>query len=403
MRRSHVAIPVILRNARRLIAHPWIAAKLVALEGEKTFFNLLRPRHGNGWAGRLRQVGIRITDRCNLRCHTCGQWGDNGFLRNADLTLLGRQEVGASRYLELFEDLIGRGHRPMIYVWGGEPMLYPGMVDLIAALTRLRLPVSIATNGTGLAKAADRLVQAPLFLLQVSVDGHCAALHNRLRPAIGNTDNFTAICQGLDAVQAARQRQGTSLPLIACLTVISRENANHLEDIYAAFQHKVDLFVFYLAWWIDEAHASLHEMDFQRRFGQRPLRHRGWIGSWKPNDYEEIDRRLDRLVCRAAGAGRPPVTVIPALGGAKTLERYYTVHEERFGFDQCVSIHQTMEINSNGDVSPCRDYHDYVVGNVKHATLAQLWNAPAYRAFRQSLAKDGLMPVCARCCGLMGY
>jgi radical SAM protein with 4Fe4S-binding SPASM domain len=62
-----------------------------------------------------------------------------------------------------------------------------------------------------------------------------------------------------------------------------------------------------------------------------------------------------------------------------------------------------VEVNSNGDVSPCRDYHDYVVGNVKETTLSRLWNAEPYRRFRISLAREGLMPACSRCCGLMGY
>jgi hypothetical protein len=44
-----------------------------------------------------------------------------------------------------------------------------------------------------------------------------------------------------------------------------------------------------------------------------------------------------------------------------------------------------------------------VVGNIKDATITELWNSPAYRKFRQSLATEGLMPVCSRCCGLMGY
>jgi len=62
-----------------------------------------------------------------------------------------------------------------------------------------------------------------------------------------------------------------------------------------------------------------------------------------------------------------------------------------------------MEVNSNGDVSPCRDYHDYVVGNIRQSTLTELWNSEAYKKFRCSVTRDGLMPVCTRCCGLMGY
>ena len=85
------------------------------------------------------------------------------------------------------------------------------------------------------------------------------------------------------------------------------------------------------------------------------------------------------------------------------LQTYYTDHAALFGFDQCISIYQTVEIDSNGHMTPCRDYRDYIVGNIKEHTISELWNSEAYRNFRQSLAAKGLMPVCSRCCGLMGY
>jgi radical SAM protein with 4Fe4S-binding SPASM domain len=97
------------------------------------------------------------------------------------------------------------------------------------------------------------------------------------------------------------------------------------------------------------------------------------------------------------------VTLIPPITGVENLKRYYTDHADYFGYEQCISIFQAVEVNSNGDLSPCRDYHDYVVGNLKEATITELWNSPAYRKFRQSLTTEGLMPVCSRCCGLMGY
>ncbi|MDD2901358.1 MAG: SPASM domain-containing protein [Syntrophales bacterium] len=99
----------------------------------------------------------------------------------------------------------------------------------------------------------------------------------------------------------------------------------------------------------------------------------------------------------------PAVTLIPPFTGEDNLKTYYNDHRATFGFDRCLSIFQVVEVDSNGDLSPCRDYHDYVVGNLKEATITELWNSEAYRRFRRSLAAEGLMPVCSRCCGLMGY
>lgn len=401
---SKVALGVVLKNIHRLARHPWIYSKLAALQGEKWLFNRFYPPSKEGLARRIRQVSLRITDLCNLRCHTCGQWGDQGFLRGQDLKEFKKQEVPAARYLEVFEDLVRHGHHPPIYLWGGEPMLYEGALEVIDTASKLGLPVSIATNGTRIAGFAERLVKAPLFLMQVSIDGPTAALHNQARPGVGGANNFADIQAGLAAVRQARDRNGSGgLPLIASLTTISRENFRYLVDIYDAFRDKVDLFVFYLSWWIDRKNARAHAEDFSRRFGFVPTRPWGWVGDWRPDDYQEMSRQLRELLKRSRSWSAPPVTVIPSILGEADLRTYYTDHRARFGFDRCLSIYQVVEINSNGDLSPCRDYHDYVVGNIKEATITELWNSPAYQTFRRSLATDGLMPVCSRCCGLMGY
>lgn len=402
MKRSSVSSRVLIGNSLRIAAHPWILSRLTLLQGGKRFFGILNPRSRNGLARCIRQVGIRVTDFCNLRCRTCGQWGEGGFLHQSDLKALKRDEVEPERYKQLFADLVEHGHRPIVYFWGGEPMLYRGIVSLVETGSRLRLPVAIATNGTGIEAAAEPLVRAPLFLLQISIDGHTPELHNRLRPAAGGSNNFQAIEAGLAAVRKARSRR-TGLPLIASLTTISRENSSHLVDIYDAFRDRVDLFVFYLSWWIDEEDSAAHERDFLHRFGFTPALHRGWIGRWKADDHAGLAGQVEALLERSRKRGAVPVTFIPFVRGERALEAYYTEHRERFGYDQCVSIFQVLEINSNGDVSPCRDYHDYVVGNIKTSTLSELWNSERCIAFRRSLATEGLMPVCSRCCGLMGY
>lgn len=402
-RRSTIGLGAAAGCFWRVARHPWIGSKLVGLQLDKWFFNHLHPAVADGQGGRIRQLSLRITDLCHLRCRTCGQWGEAGFLHDKDLAELKRQEVSPQRYVEVMEDLVAHGHRPLVYLWGGEPMLYAGSLEVIEAAARLGLPASVATNGIRVAAAAERLVQAPLFLFQISIDGPSAELHNAIRPAVGGADNFAEISAALEAIRGARGGNRTGLPLVASLTVISEQNAAHLADIYDVFRDRVDLFVFYLSWWIDEARAREHEQDFERRFGCEPACHRGWIGRWKPADYESLDSELQRVVALSRSRGAPPVVMIPRVLGADALRAYYCDHANRFGYDQCISIFQAVEINSNGDMSPCRDYHDYVVGNIKDSTITELWNSERYREFRRSISRDGLMPVCSRCCGLMGY
>ena len=383
--------------------HPWIARRLAALQGEKWKFNAFGPGGAGGQADRIRQFSMRITDVCNLRCIMCGQWGENGFLTHSNIAELKKNEVKPERYIELLDDLKRHGHTPTVYIWGGEPMLYPGTLDIISHASKLGMPPAIATNGTKLSAAADAFAQAPLYLMQVSIDGHNSALHNAIRRSPSGSDTFAEIMAGLEAMHEARARAGGGLPIVASLTTISRENHQHLVDIYERISPLADLLVFYLSWWIDEKSASAHEVDYERRFGAKPTLHRGWIGGWRPNDYAVIDAQLKELQARSLKSGSPPAIIIPAVLGQDNLQAYYTDHDNTFGFNRCISIYQAVEIDSNGDMSPCRDYHDYIVGNVKEHTVLELWNSPRYKAFRDSLTREGLMPVCTRCCGLMGY
>jgi radical SAM protein with 4Fe4S-binding SPASM domain len=356
-----------------------------------------------GQAGKIHQVSIRITDICNLRCHTCGQWGDHGFMHGRNLLEQKQAEVSPERYLEVFDDLVCNGYRPNIYLWGGEPMMYGGILRVIQGATRHGLPVSIATNGYSIADHADQLASIPLFLLQISIDGHNKEIHNAIRPSAASGDSFSSIESALLALKEARGKNRSRLPIIASLTVISKHNIEHLVDIYHKFKDSVDVLVFYLSWWIDEISAQQHADDFNNRFGFAPELHWGWVGNWRPDDFVTLSAQLTELKRLSQSTTGPAVTILPDISSAEDLKRYYTNHCETFGFKECISIFQAVELDSNGNLSPCRDYHDYIVGNIKEKNLTELWNCEKYRSFRKSLRADGLMPVCTRCCGLMGY
>ena len=308
-----VSSGLVLKNLPKLLAKPWMLTCLAGLEADKLFFDLWHRNAREGKAGKIRQLSVRITDRCNLRCHTCGQWGDQGFLHGTDPRELRERELPPGRYRILLDDLAAHGHRPTLYLWGGEPMLYPGTLDTLEQATRLHMPTLIATNGTGLQRAAARLAAMPMFLLQISVDGHSAEAHNAARPAAGGGNNFRDILEGLEALGEEKKRLKTRLPLVAILTTISRANSGHLVDIYEKFHDKADLFVLYLSWWIDEARARAHDEDFFRRFAFTPKLHWSWIGEWVSNDFGSLSEQLREITRMSAPLSAPAAHIMPGL------------------------------------------------------------------------------------------
>ena len=407
--RSRVKLPLsrIMRwSLAALRAAPMQSLSLARLQLAKEFFNVLHPgiARGNsdGSGHSLRLIGLRITDVCNLRCHTCGQWGDHGYLKNVPLPELRRRELPVAVYHRLIDEVAQAGWRPVWYIWGGEPLLYPDIEEVLMHIASLKMPISLVTNGTSLARYAALLAET-CSIVHVSIDGASPRVHNACRPgATAAFDSFAHCTGGLQALYAARSATH-GFPLLAPITCISEYNWDDVPAIYTLLHETANLHVFYYTWWIDAAALAEHSADFANRFGQQATVPYSWR---RETANIEADRLADRVaeVHRLASASSGAIPVfLPPLRAAKDIRAYYANHRETFGYDQCVSIYMTAEIGPNGDVSLCRDYSDFVLGNVASDSIRTIWNGPRAREFRSSISNHGLLPVCRRCCGLMGF
>ena len=104
-------------------------------------------------------VKIKLTWRCNLACEMCDYW---------------RQDLPTPLTTDLvtrtLDELAALGCRK-VHFSGGEPTLRPDLPDLIAHARRLKLRVTLTTNGTLLTRdLARRLVKAGLNSVCVSID-----------------------------------------------------------------------------------------------------------------------------------------------------------------------------------------------------------------------------------------
>ena len=80
--RSRISSRFLVNELATAMSEDWgTSRKFMRYQLAKESFNWRHPlgaKHGKGDAIQL--VSLRITDMCNLRCHSCGQWGDNGYL-----------------------------------------------------------------------------------------------------------------------------------------------------------------------------------------------------------------------------------------------------------------------------------------------------------------------------------
>ncbi len=113
----------------------------------------------------LEALRISVTDRCNLRCTYCmprAAFAHHAFL--APSRLLTFDEIE-----HLARIFIAQGVRK-IRLTGGEPLLRPGLVDLVRRLAPLPIELALSTNALLLESQAAALREAGLQRLNISLD-----------------------------------------------------------------------------------------------------------------------------------------------------------------------------------------------------------------------------------------
>jgi GTP 3',8-cyclase len=108
---------------------------------------------------------VSLTDRCNLRCSYC--MPPEGLPWLPTPSVLTDDEV-----VRLVSVAVGRLGVTEVRFTGGEPLLRPGLVKIIAAAAVMtpRPRLSLTTNGIGLERLAGPLKEAGLDRVNVSLD-----------------------------------------------------------------------------------------------------------------------------------------------------------------------------------------------------------------------------------------
>lgn len=341
----------------------------------------------------IQQISIKITNACNLRCKTCGQWGETGYNFSKPAEEL-KQIVPASRYLELVDE--AEKDKPIYYIWGGEPFLYPDLMKVTAKIKEKKSILALVTNATYLEEHAEEIVDQGWDALMFSLDGP-EAIHDEVR---GRKGTFQKVAKGIEAVQRIKKEKKKTLPWIMPLITVSVSNADSLDGILqAAKQLNTDCAVIYYSWFTDETIGKLHTQTFQKEFGINPSAWKGYLFNHQV-DTQALLESKKRIAGQKWGF---PVIYIPELKD-KDLPLYYQDPSQFFGYGPCISPWMVTELMPNGDVATCRDYPDYITGNIMGQKLSDIWNGEKYVRFRKALKNNGgTFPLCSRCCGLMGW
>ena len=147
----------------------------------------------------ITDLRISITDRCNFRCVYCRSADPENYRDHDEILSWPELDRLANIFLNL-------GIRK-IRITGGEPLVRAGVEEYIARLHALGVEdLSMTTNGHLLAERCERLIDAGLRRINISLD----SLDPAKFESITRTKSFTTVMHGIDVAQKSRLASGKS-------------------------------------------------------------------------------------------------------------------------------------------------------------------------------------------------
>ena len=142
-----------------------------------------------------RDLRLSVTDRCNFRCTYC--------LPAEGATFRPRSELLDAEELVRVASVARRLGVTALRITGGEPLVRPRVVELVAGLARLGFEdLALTTNAARLADLARPLAAAGLHRVNIS----CDSLRADRFPTIRRRGNLAPVLAGMDAAESAGLR-----------------------------------------------------------------------------------------------------------------------------------------------------------------------------------------------------
>lgn len=311
-----------------------------------------------------KQVIIDMTDRCFFRCPTCDKWRVKDV--PPELSLAEWQAALGAIYAWM-----GPFH---LSISGGEPLMRPDVVDLIAWASRRQISTNLMTNGWLVDETmAAALVEAGLGNLTLSLNGLLPETHDTSRGVKGSHARIVA---AIDYYQTARRRHGRTGTL-SFNVIVAGFNAAELPDL-VRWAADMDIDAVALQ---PLVHVSSYQPYSQPFQDYRP----DWTADdplWN-GDQATLEAALADLI-ELKQAGYPILNSVHQL----TLMQAHFRQPTAVPATNCYVGVNTFLIDPYGKVRLC--YTMDVVGDIKEEPPESIWHSPKAAEVRDRIRGCGL-------------
>lgn len=340
-----------------------------------------------------RWVVFQVTEKCNLRCKMCYEWGDNGSYFHKSRI----DELDINVMENVIKDL-SLIKNPYYELFGGEPLMYSNLERLLCTFSKYNCQVDIPTNGTLLKKHANLLVDNQVRRVWVSIDGSKEFNDTQRGKGV-----FDSAVSGLEELYKIKKEKEKQYPLIGVTMVVTPLNYRNIEYFFTKD--------------IDSSMLDYISVEFQLYTTKD--RYKNYTEFINENfsifdssiasglirnldDFKNID--IDTLILQMTNLKIfCSENNIKLIGYPKTittdnLMNFYSGNWDHMEDKRssCSFPWLYLEISANGETTPCHTFYDVSVGNVYKEKIMDIWKGEKLIEFRKKL-RGKIMPICCSC------
>lgn len=338
-------------------------------------------------------VGLKLTNRCNLRCKHCYEWNEEGYHRN-----MAHSVQNAEIPFEIVEKVMKETSevKSNLYLWGGEPLYYGHFKGLAELLEKDNRITAICTNGIALEQQMDSILKiGPLLELLIPLEGF-----EEENDAIRGTGTYKIVVKAVDTLMELR-RKNIFKGKVSLHIVINEKMLGKLYQFISYFEQKgVDSVFLCFPWYISDDTSNAMNTYFETNFdflGQNRLAAKyswdafkyGLDASHAPALIEEMKEILSR-------EWKLRVRFQPDLKFEEVPDFLDGKYVPAQGRSKCLSISTRMDVLPDGSVSSCKHFPEFTIGSLYDKSVEELWNCEKFKEVRKTIDKE-LMPVCSKC------
>ncbi len=326
------------------------------------------------------EMQVHPTNRCNLKCRIC--W-ERRAEKEIGMSIYDRNvEVSDERYLRLVDEAADLGVREWTIVGGGEPMVRDELViSMCERIKRHGMQVFLHTNATRFKRSHfERLIEAGLDRVRVSIDGPTEELNNAIRGG-----GFDKAVNNLKLLKEVKATAGAQFPLVSLHPVITNITYQHLDKI-------VDL-----AAEVGAAGVGLSHLVFEK-----PELEEGAVFVLNDQQRAELPKYIQAAQRRAETLGIQEEfdALLPnelrSDRGKPHLGRT-ACGDGRMTDAACFEVWLSCIIHVTGKVGPCCVSYDDHADSIKDLTLHDAWYGPFMENVRRRIVTNDLPHFCAGC------